>query len=166
MANFNYYWSPISQQPVQPSAISQQPVQPSHQPMQPVFSQDTAATEPINIDLKVLNPNNKKDFRMFVLRHVSAEIDSPIKFKNEVIRQYGDIVKLDLDMEIGYFHHSRKVWITSRLDVVDMWSLVSKGEKVTLEMNPLAKRKEKGLIVKKKTSHLKKHHKQKYRGRK
>lgn len=34
-------------------------------------------------------------------------------------------------MEIGYFHHSRKVWITSRLDVVDMWSLVSKGEKVT-----------------------------------
>ena len=35
------------------------------------------------------------------------------------------------DMEIGYFHHSRKIWISSRLDVVDMWSLISSGERVT-----------------------------------
>jgi len=34
-------------------------------------------------------------------------------------------------MEIGYFHHSRKIWISSRLDVVDMWSLISSGERVT-----------------------------------
>ena len=123
MAKFNYFWSgPIPG-----------PHQPAYSPVQPPVNPTPASTvtEHVNLDLKVLSPMNKKDYRMFVLRHVSTEIDSPCKFRDEIIRQYGETVKLDPDMEIGYFHHSQKIWISSRLDVMDMWSLISSGERVT-----------------------------------
>ena len=132
MANFNYFWNGPIPGPHQPAYS---PVQPSVNPT-PV----STVTEHVNLDLKVLSPMNKKDYRMFVLRHVSTEIDSPCKFRDEIIRQYGETVKLDPDMEIGYFHHSRKIWISSRLDVVDMWSL-----------------KRDRLITKRKMNHLRKH---------
>ena len=35
-------------------------------------------------------------------------------------------------MEVGYFVHSKKLWINSRLDIQDVWNSVSKGEKLTL----------------------------------
>ena len=35
------------------------------------------------------------------------------------------------NMEIGYFIHSKKLWINSRLDVNDVWSIAERGEKVT-----------------------------------
>ena len=90
MANFNYFWNgPIlgSHQP------AYSPVQPSVNPVPA-----STVTEHVNLDLKVLSPMNEKDYRMFVLRHVSAEIDSPCKFRDEIIRQYGETVKLDPDI--------------------------------------------------------------------
>ena len=119
MANFNYYWNglvPMSQQSSQQPAYSQ------------AAAPASTVTEPINMDLKVLSPANKKEFRMFVL---SAEIDSPWKLRDEILRQYGEKIELDPDMKIGYFHYSWKIWITSKLDVVDMWGLISNGERVT-----------------------------------
>ena len=35
-------------------------------------------------------------------------------------------------MEVGYFSHSTKLWINSRLDVNDVWTSIGKGEKLTL----------------------------------
>lgn len=35
-------------------------------------------------------------------------------------------------MEIGYFMQSKKMWINNRLDLNDVWTLVGKGEKITL----------------------------------
>ena len=36
------------------------------------------------------------------------------------------------NMDVGYFVQSKKVWINNRLDINDVWSIVDKGEKVTL----------------------------------
>ena len=34
--------------------------------------------------------------------------------------------------ELGFYNQTKKVWISNRLDVNDLWSLVSRGEKITL----------------------------------
>lgn len=138
MANYNYYWSGGQGFPGAPGSSQAYPYlaglpQPVNQAqVEPSPSQGSGDSETtISIDLKVLNPSNKKDFRMYILRHISSDLDSPNKLKNEIIEQYGEATQLTQNMEIGYFHHSRKIWINSRLDVNDMWSLVAKGEKVT-----------------------------------
>ena len=35
-------------------------------------------------------------------------------------------------MEVGYYSHSTKLWINSRLDVNDVWNSIGRGEKPTL----------------------------------
>ena len=35
-------------------------------------------------------------------------------------------------MEVGYFSQSRKMWINNRLDLQDAWTLISRGERITL----------------------------------
>ena len=134
MASYNYYWNglPECTSPYPMSAgVSTVPVmQPAQKPTQTLPADDRDAVT--NLDLKVLNPRNKKDFRMYVLRQVSSDLDSPNKLRNEIIEQYGEITKLAHNMEMGYFQASRKVWINSRLDVNDLWSLVAKGEKITV----------------------------------
>ena len=85
----------------------------------------------MDIDLKIINPGNKKDFRMYILRHVSSALNSPSKIKDEITKQYGESIPLSQNMDIGYFHHSKKMWIDSRLDVNDMWRLIAMGKQVT-----------------------------------
>ena len=84
--------------------------------------------------LRVLNPANKKDYRLFALRNLSREMDSPDKLKMAIFTQCGDeTVPPPRNMELGFYNHSgKKLWINNRLDLNDMWELVSKGEKLTL----------------------------------
>ena len=35
-------------------------------------------------------------------------------------------------MEVGYFKQTKKLWLSTRLDMNDMWELVRKGDRVTL----------------------------------
>ena len=86
-----------------------------------------------NIDLKVLNSQNKRDYRLYTLRHLSRSEDSPEKLKDEISKRCGDAVSDQGRMEIGYFNHTKKLWlINNQLDMDDMWDIVSNGSKVTL----------------------------------
>ena len=85
-----------------------------------------------DIHLKLLNPANKQDYKMFVLRKVSMdEMDSPAKLKDLIIDQCGDAITKQ-DLEIGYFRRSKKFWLNNRLDINDFWELILKGESITL----------------------------------
>lgn len=159
MASYNYYWNggqgfPVSSHsggqvypfpagtPLQPSLnVAPSGLATHPQPTQPQLSQPTQLqpTQPqhseedfINLDLKVLNPSNKKDYHMYVLRHISSDLDEPNKLKSEIIEQCGESTPLARNMEIGYYHHTKKNWLNNRLDMNDMWSLIAKGEKVLI----------------------------------
>ena len=82
--------------------------------------------------LKVLNPTNKKEYKMFTLRNVPVdETHSPEKLKKLITDQCGEAVAKQMD--VGYFNkHSKKMWLNNRLDVNDLWDLVYKGENITL----------------------------------
>lgn len=81
--------------------------------------------------LKVLCPENKKEYKTVTLRGLSEEkIDTPEKLKEAISVQCDGLDPQN--MEIGYFVHSKKIWINSRLDLDDVWSMVRKQDKVTL----------------------------------
>ena len=97
--------------------------------------QTTQGADQSQVDayLRVLNPANKKDFRLFTLRNLSREMDSSEKLKMAIFTQCGDdSVPLPRNMEFGFYNQSGKLWINNRLDVNDMWELVLKGDKLTL----------------------------------
>ena len=83
--------------------------------------------------LRVLNPANKKDFRLFILRNLSRDMDSPEKLKMAIFTQCGDeTVPPPTNMELGFYNQTKKLWINNRLDVNDLWELASKSDKLTL----------------------------------
>ena len=148
-ANYNYIWQgagvfpssgvstqvQFDQHHVQPRPQIQIS-HPSSSHSQPAINQ--AATRlhgSINLGsdfyLKVLNPENKREYKTVTLRGLSREnIDTPTKLK-EVISVQCDGLNPE-NMEVGYFVHSKKLWINSRLDISDVWNSVDKGEKLTL----------------------------------
>lgn len=87
-----------------------------------------------DLQLKVLNSVNKKDFKVYTLRGIQCElILSPEKLKEIILNQCGSDVVPSVDkMEIGYYSQSKKIWINNRLDLSDAWSIVAKGERLTL----------------------------------
>ena len=142
MANFNYIaYLGQAHAPVQATTYPQQPsVQPSLQPsvqasipsvsVQPsphVLSSQKSS----DLYLKVLSPDNKKEYRTVNLRGLCKEtIDAPDMLKTAISKQCDGLNSENMD--VLYFVQSKKVWINNRLDINDVWSIVDKGEKVTL----------------------------------
>ena len=73
--------------------------------------------------LKVLSPENKKEYKTVTLRGLSPEgIDTPNKLKVAIS---GQCDGLDPEhLEVGYCSHSTKLWINGRLDINDVWSSI------------------------------------------
>ncbi len=81
--------------------------------------------------LKVLCPENKKDYKTVTLRGLSPDnIDSPTKLKEAISAQCEGLDPLYMD--VGYFVQAKKLWINSRLDINDVWNSVGRGERLTL----------------------------------
>ena len=85
-----------------------------------------------DLQLKVINSGNKKEFKVYTLRRV--KFDGSVDNLKEVIRSQcgSDVVPPIEKMEIGYYYQCKKMWINNRLDLNDAWTLISKGEKITL----------------------------------
>ena len=100
----------------------------------PYKTTEGADQSQVDTYLRVLNHANKKDFHLFTLHNLSREMDSSEKLKMAIFTQCGDeSVPLRRNMEFGFYNQSgKKLWINNRLDVNDMWELVSKGDKLTL----------------------------------
>ena len=89
-----------------------------------LLSPSTAVPTGTDFCLKVINPENKKDCQVYTVRNLSGDIDSPARLKKSLSEQYGDLLPPVEDMEIGYFHQTKKMWIRSRLDLNDMCNLM------------------------------------------
>ena len=147
MANFNYVWQgatmpfPTSGVSTQVQFSPQAALQPpgsaqvqlnrvrcsvQQQPTQPAVNSSRN-----DFYLKVLCPENKKEFKTVTLRGLSPEnIDTPTKLKEAISVQCSGLDPEN--MEVGYYSHSTKLWINSRLDVNDVWNSIGRGEKPTL----------------------------------
>ena len=58
----------------------------------------------------MLNQKNKKEFRLFTLRHIIPDVyNTPSEIKEEIYKQCGEKVPLPEEMELGYFYCSKKI---------------------------------------------------------
>ena len=67
-----------------------------------------------NFCLKIFNPANKRDFKTCTIRGISRDaVSTPKELKQALVEQYGDLLP-DVDsIEVGYFIHSKKMWINN-----------------------------------------------------
>ena len=98
---------------------------PSGVPLWQPRAQQTSSSSEQDVLVKVLSSVNKKDYKVYTLRGVrSDEVNSPEKLKEIILNQCGtDIVPPVEKMEIGYYSHSKKIWINNRLDLNDAWKI-------------------------------------------
>ena len=69
----------------------------------------------MNMDLKILNPSK---YRIYTLRHVSADLNSLSKLKDEIFEQCEESVPIKLNGS-GLFSPFQKIMINNRLDLND-----------------------------------------------
>ena len=114
----NYYYGPLYGQGLAPDYLpGRDQVASQRQPVTLDTGTSTRSSSSQNepsflasVTLKVINPANKKDTKIFLLRR-SCEIDTPHKLRKEIVKQYGDQVPHTNDFEVGYFRGQQKVWI-------------------------------------------------------
>lgn len=95
--------------------------------------QGKPATKPVNLNVKIINPEKKSVSETYVMRDLSCEtISTPSKLIKEIAEQFGELVPSDLKFPVGYFKGTTKVWIRSENDIQDVWSFINKGENVSL----------------------------------
>ena len=103
---------------------------PSPAPLSPSRDQDLPPT--YLIALKVLNPQNKRDYTMFTLRDLTEEdLISPESIKEAIFGQVGDDVSRKLDFQVGYTKKSQKIWINNERDIKEASDILKAG-KLTL----------------------------------
>ena len=75
-------------------------------------SRVSSASKPINLNIKVINPDKKSESQTFVLRNISGAVSTPPQLREEILKQFGpELVPDDLDFPVGYTKGGNKVWI-------------------------------------------------------
>ena len=118
--------------PTLPGSQSPNPLgpAPAHQ-LSPPRDQDLpAATTTYSLPLKVLNPQNKKDYTMFTLRDLTEDdLSSPESIKEAIFVQVGeDVVSRKLDFQVGFTKKSQKMWINNDRDIRDALEILKTGK--------------------------------------
>jgi len=110
-----------------PSCPGTSGFQPPREATQPSAS---GGRQAMDVYLKVLSPANRKEYRMYTLRDLRMEdIDCSSKFTHEIFSQCGDsVVPKPSEMEVGYFHQSKKFWLNNRLDMNDAREILNRGD--------------------------------------
>ncbi len=90
--------------------------------------------KPVNFNVKVINPDKKKECQISVLRGVTEQMTStPQNLIEELQRQFGSqLVPTTHQFPVGYMKGSTKVTIRSAADLADIWTCVKKGVQVSL----------------------------------
>ena len=97
--------------------------------------QQSGVQQGYSVYLKVLSLSNKKDFSMFAQWNVNPdELSTLDELKEEVFVQCGEGSQLPrtLQLKMGYFRHSQKLWINNKHDLDDAWDIIRSGERLTL----------------------------------
>ena len=69
--------------------------------VQPSESEDDLVF--VNMEVKGLSPQNKKDYHMYTLQRISRDVDSPEKLKAEIYEQCKDVVPSPQTMVLSAF---------------------------------------------------------------
>ena len=97
------------------------------------YPRPPVAEDKVNFNVKIFNPENKKEQHVFVLRDVTRAVAStPETLMEELQRQFGSHVNKRHHLSIGYTKGSLKVSIRTPADMRDVWLRASKGESVVL----------------------------------
>ena len=93
----------------------------------------SSASKPINLNIKVINPDKKSESQTFVLRNITGAVSTPPQLREEILKQFGpELVPDDLDFPVGYTKGGNKVWIRTATDVQDVWNFIRSNESVSL----------------------------------
>ena len=89
------------------------------------------AEDKVNFNVKIFNPENKKEQHVFVLRDVTQAVAStPETLMEELQRQFGSHVHKRHHFSIGHIKGSLEVSIRTPADMRDVWLRASKSESV------------------------------------
>ena len=73
--------------------------------------QSESSSSKISIAVKVINPEKKKETKVFMFHPNPEEIMTPSELREELFQQFGDkIVPSTDDFEIGYYRGQTKLW--------------------------------------------------------
>ena len=121
------------------------------QPQAPVIIRPTPQTnapveKQVNLNVRVINPDTKKECEVYVLREITESVVStPQRLIEELQRQFGpQLVPTAHHFPVGYVKGSTKVSIRSSADVADIWTHLNRGDQIVLWCEG----------VRRKTSHL------------
>ena len=97
-------------------------------------AQNQVRVKQVNFNVRVINPDDKRESQVYVLRDVSERVVCDPKSLTEELRTQfgGDIVSDKLEFPIGYVKGGTKVWIRTESYVQDVWNFVHYGENVSL----------------------------------
>ena len=118
-----YIYNTASSRRVSPTASEPEPPSPSsHDQGSPKYC----------VILKVLDPQNKRNYTMFTLRVTEEDLTSLESIKQAIFVQVGEnVVSRKLNFQLGYIKRSRKIWINNERDIQDALEIL-KAEKLTL----------------------------------
>ena len=92
------------------------------------YPRPPVAEDKVNINVKIFNPESKKEQHVFVLRDVTQAVAStPETLMEELRRQFGSHVHKRHHFSIGYMKGSLKVSIRTPADRRDVWLRASCG---------------------------------------
>ena len=90
-------------------------------------SQSNTAVRQVNFNLKVINPDKKKDYQVYIRRDVhDGIVSTPQELVEEVQKQFGpQLVPTTHPFPVGYMKGSTT---RSTADVADIWMHVRRGD--------------------------------------
>ena len=116
-----------------------------HEPESSSSSASTTNGFPTNhytVALKVVSPQNKRDYQQHALRNIDPKVlSTPQELKEEISKQVGEAVPRFQEFPIGFYHESRKMWIQNKVDLDDAWQLLEKNKSLTLWCHGSRKKK-------------------------
>ena len=88
----------------------------------------------VNFNVRIINPDKKRDSQVFVLRSITKKLlSTPKTLITEMQRQFGpQLVPTTHSFPIGYMKGSTKVSVRTAADLSDIWTNVSNGDQVVL----------------------------------
>lgn len=114
--------------PVCITPISANNLQPLLSVLETVRGKQPVSTkpDPVNISIKVFNPNKKRLCETYVLHNInSSEISTPVQLKKHILNQLGDkVVSTKLNFSVGYIRSGPKFSISSDSDIEDVWQFI------------------------------------------
>lgn len=101
--------------------------------MTPPISAPPTSSRGINFNVRVINPNKKKEYETYILRNATkAKVATPQLLQKELLYQFGNkIISSKQILSVGFMKSGSKVTIRSSADLDDVWQHALKGENIT-----------------------------------